>query len=93
MIFELQCGEGVAIMRIAGAMVLVVTAFVSFYVPLESLAMQRRMKIREMRRRNSLWSPRFGHSLIHRYSAKAGVASNLGGLGLKPECPIDFKFG
>jgi hypothetical protein len=32
-------------MRIAGGIVLVATMFVSFYVSLESFAMQRRMKL------------------------------------------------
>jgi hypothetical protein len=66
--------------RIAGAIVLALTVFVSLYVPLESFAMQRRMKIRERRRGNLLQNP-----LISRYRSKPGDPSSLGLINLQPK--------
>jgi hypothetical protein len=66
--------------RIAGAFVLAVTVFVSFYVPLESFAIQRRLKTRERRRDNSLPS-----LLLRRYPSKSVIPSDSGDISLEPK--------
>jgi hypothetical protein len=66
--------------RIAGAFVLAVTVFVSFYVPLGSFAVQRRLKTRERRRDNSLPS-----LLLRRYPSKSVIPSNPGDISLEPK--------
>jgi hypothetical protein len=67
--------------RIAGAFVLSVPVLVSFYVPFESFAIQRRMKARERRRENSLPS-----LLLSRYPSKPVIPSNQAGdISLEPK--------
>jgi hypothetical protein len=64
-------------MKIAGAFVLAVTVFVSFYVPFKFFAIQRRMTTREGRRGNSLPS-----LLRSRQPSKPVTPSNPGDIGI-----------
>jgi hypothetical protein len=77
---RVQRGKEIGMTRIAGAFVLAVIVFVSFYVPFAFFAIQRRMKTRQRRRDNSLPS-----LLLSRYPSKPVIPSNPGDISLEPK--------